>query len=80
MAEEISYRTYINAVSKANRAKYDTYSRQNVPFFESVNELREFFLANFVVELSAAKTTSSFNGRYRQQYQPIHLYNTGSRI
>ena len=35
-----------------------------MPKFESVDELREFLLANFAAELSPAKTTSSFKVGY----------------
>ena len=54
----------LKVVRKSNRTKYDTYSRQNVPMFDSVTELRKFLLANFALELLPAKTTSSFKGAY----------------
>ena len=64
MAEESTINIVLKIVRKDNRTKYDTYSRQNVPKFESVDELREFLLANFAAELSPAKTTSSFKVGY----------------
>ena len=54
----------LKVVRKSNRTKYDTYSRQNVPMFDSVTELRKFLLANFALELLPAKTTSSFKVGY----------------
>ena len=55
---------YSKLCVKDNRTKRDTYSRQNVPKFESVDELRELLLANFAAEVSPAKTTSSFKVGY----------------
>ena len=64
MADENTINVVLKVVRKANRTKYDTYSRQNVEMFNNVDELKEFLLSNFSVELSPATTTSSFNLGY----------------
>ncbi|CAB4042740.1 Hypothetical predicted protein, partial [Paramuricea clavata] len=64
MADENTINVVLKVVRKANRTKYDTYSQQNVEMFDNVDELKEFLLRNFSVELSPATTTSSFNLGY----------------
>ena len=64
MADENTINVVLKVVRKANRTKYDTFSRQNVEMFDNVDELKEFLLSNFSVELSPATTISSFNLGY----------------
>lgn len=51
-------------VRQSNKTKYDTYSRQNVPEFQSVNEMREFLLSNFADALSPADKADAFQLGY----------------
>jgi hypothetical protein len=64
MADENKIYVVLKVVRKANRTKYDTFSRQNVEMFDNVHDLKEFLLSNFSVELSPATTISSFNLGY----------------
>ncbi len=52
MEKQATIHVILKIVCKSNRTKYSTYSRQNVPMFDSLNEMKEYLLENFAVELS----------------------------
>ena len=51
-------------VQPANKSRFDTYRHQNVPIFDSVNDLRKFLLEHFREELSSPVDENSFRIGY----------------
>ena len=64
MEKQATIHVILKIVCKSNRTKYSTYSRQNVPMFDSLNEMKEYLLENFAVELSPADNEHSFKLGY----------------
>ena len=54
----------LKVIRQSNRTQYDTYSRQNVPIFDCVMDLRTFLLANYAEELPAPADVNSFRLGY----------------
>ena len=50
----------LKIVDQAISTRYDTYTRQNVEIFDSVEDLREFLFENYSVELSGPADANSF--------------------
>ena len=49
-----SVHVVFKVVRQCNKTQYDTYTRQNMPMFESVTALRHFLVDNFKAELAVA--------------------------
>ncbi len=64
MEKQATIHVILKIVCKSNRTKYSTYSRQNVPMFDSLNEMKEYLLENFAVELSPVDNEQSFKLGY----------------
>ncbi len=64
MDEGDTVNVIFKVVHQANRSKFDTYKHQNVPIFDSVEDLRKFLLENFREELSAPADANSFRLGY----------------
>ena len=57
-----SVHVVFKVVRQCNKTQYDTYTRQNMPIFESVTALRHFLVDNFKAELAPAGHAESFLG------------------
>ncbi len=64
MDEGDTVNVIFKVVHQANRSKFDTYKHQNVPIFDSVEDLRKFLLENFREELCAPADANSFRLGY----------------
>lgn len=64
MEEEATIHVILKIVNKSNRTKYSTYSRQNMPMFDSLNDMKEFLLKHFAVELSPVDNSQSYKLGY----------------
>ena len=60
MGEGDTVNVIFKVVQEANRSKFDTYRHQNVPVFDSVDDLRKFLLDHFREELSSPADANSF--------------------
>lgn len=64
MEKKATINVILKIVCKGNRTKYNTYSRQNVPIFDSLNDIKGFLLQHFAMELSPVDNVQSFKLGY----------------
>ena len=64
MDEDDTVNIFVKVVRQDNKNQNDTYTKQDVPIFDNVNDLREFFITNFKDELAPATEKDRFRLGY----------------
>ena len=64
MDEDDTVNIFVKVVRQDNKNQNDTYTKQDVPIFDDVNDLREFLITNFKDELAPATEKDRFRLGY----------------